>query len=40
MTSKKATTKPDFITLSASSDDDPRTKEDDPRINDNNFDLE
>jgi hypothetical protein len=40
MPSKKAATKPGFTTLSASSDDDTRTKEDDPRIDDNDFDLE
>jgi hypothetical protein len=39
MPSKKAATKPGFTTLSASSDDNPRTKEDDPRIDDNDFDL-
>jgi hypothetical protein len=40
MPSKKATTKPGFTTLSATSDDDPRTKEDDLRIDDDEFDLE
>jgi hypothetical protein len=40
MPSKKAATKPGFTTLSASSDDDPHTKEDDPRIDDDDFDLE
>jgi hypothetical protein len=37
MPSKKAATKPGFTILSASSDDNPHTKEDDP---DNDFNLE
>jgi hypothetical protein len=40
MPSKKAATKPGFTTLSASSDDNPHTKEDDPRIDDDDVDLE
>jgi hypothetical protein len=40
MPSKKAATKPGFTTLSASSDDNPRTKEDDPCIGENDFNLE
>jgi hypothetical protein len=40
MPSKKAARIPAFTTLSASSDDNPRTKEDDPCIDYNYFDLE
>jgi hypothetical protein len=40
MPSKKAATKPGFTTFSKSSDVNPRTKEDDPRIDDDDFDLE
>jgi hypothetical protein len=40
MPSKKAATKPGFTTLSASSGDGPRTKEEDPCIDEDEFNLE
>jgi hypothetical protein len=40
MPSKRAAKKLGFSTLNASSDVDPHTKEDDPRIDDDDFDLE
>jgi hypothetical protein len=40
MPSKKAATKPRFTTLRPNSDDNPHTKEDHPRIDDDDFDLE